>query len=348
METRVGSAEAARLGERLRPIHQALAEEESEGFADAVAGLLTLSATMNEDRLGGSLFEGVALDADGIERPGRFAALGPVAYFAADGEGPAGLAATQFGASQPGIYDRFPGEVASTVRALTAGKAARVPVDMTGGGAIQVAEARPSILEHLRKGGFVMIPLLAVALAAVVLTVWKTIELGRIQIQPVRQLDAAIEAAQHDDDATAREAVTGLRQPLRSLVEEAIEHRHSGRDHLEEIMHEHVLAALPRLERHLGTLAVLGGIAPLLGLLGTVTGMIHTFQLVTIFGSGDAKLLSGGISEALVTTETGLAIAIPVLLVHAFLARRARGILGALERIAVGIVNRLAVRSSGA
>jgi biopolymer transport protein ExbB len=345
METRVGPAEAARLAERLRPIQQALAEEEADGFADAVSRLLALSAELNADRFGGALFDGVALDADGIERPGRFASLGPAAYFAAGGEGPAGLATAQFGASQPAIYDRFPPAVAAAIRTLAAGDAARVPVDVTGGDAIQVAEARTTLLQHWRKGGFVMIPLLAVALAAVVLAIWKTLELALIQVKPGPQLEAAVDAARRGEAAAAREAAAGIRQPLRSLVEEAIEHRHSARDHLEEIMYEHVLAALPRLERHLGTLAVLGGIAPLLGLLGTVTGMIHTFQLVTIFGSGDAKLLSGGISEALITTETGLAIAIPVLLVHAFLARRARGVIGALERAAVGIVNRLAAGS---
>ena len=73
--------------------------------------------------------------------------------------------------------------------------------------------------------------------------------------------------------------------------------------------------------------------------------MIHTFQLVTLFGSGDAKLLSGGISEALVTTNTGLAIAIPTLLIHAFLARRARGIVGALESRAATMVNDLKLRN---
>src|SRR5690606_17594471 len=112
-----------------------------------------------------------------------------------------------------------------------------------------------------------------------------------------------------------------------------------SREHLEEIMHEHVLAVVPRLERSLGTLAVFGGVAPLLGLLGTVTGMISTFQLVTLFGSGNAKTLSGGISEALVTTQVGLVIAIPVLLAHAFLARKAKSMLGELEQVAVSLVN---------
>ena len=86
---------------------------------------------------------------------------------------------------------------------------------------------------------------------------------------------------------------------------------------------------------------MLGGVAPLLGLLGTVTGMIHTFNLATIFGTGNAKLLSGGISEALITTEYGLYIAIPVLLAHAFFARRVRSIIGALERAVVVFVNEL-------
>jgi len=102
-----------------------------------------------------------------------------------------------------------------------------------------------------------------------------------------------------------------------------------------------VLTTIPVLRRYLGALAVFGAVAPLLGLLGTVTGMIHTFQLVTIFGTGDAKMLSGGISEALVTTETGLAIAIPVLLVHAFLARRVDNMAGRLEHSVVEFVDAL-------
>ena len=77
--------------------------------------------------------------------------------------------------------------------------------------------------------------------------------------------------------------------------------------------------------------SVIGGVAPLLGLLGTVTGMIHTFKLVTIFGSGEAHLLSGGISEALVTTEAGLVIAIPVLIAHAYFHRRVKSIIAGLE-----------------
>ncbi len=345
IETRVGAAEAAPLVERLQPIQASLTGNDAfEGFAEAVGSLLALSADLNSERLGGILFEGVALDESGIERCGKFAAFGPIAYFATDDDTTTGLAITQFGAIQPAIYADFSDETPGAIRALVSGDEAQVPVDVTEGDAIKIAGSKPTLIEHIKKGGFVMLPLMAVAVTAAILALWKAIELGTVRVKPGKEIDEIIEAIRRGDVEAAKRQASSIKYPLRSLVEEAIAHCDSPRDHLEEIMHEHVLTSLPWLERNLGTLAVLGGIAPLLGLLGTVTGMIHTFQLVTIFGSGDAKLLSGGISEALVTTETGLAIAIPVLLVHAFLARRARSIVGALECMAVSIVNDLKVR----
>ena len=88
-------------------------------------------------------------------------------------------------------------------------------------------------------------------------------------------------------------------------------------------------------------IAIAAASAPLLGLLGTVTGIINTFKLITVFGSGDVKTLSGGISEALITTEFGLIIAIPSLLLHAFLSRKAKGIVHRMETTAVAFLNKL-------
>jgi biopolymer transport protein ExbB len=87
--------------------------------------------------------------------------------------------------------------------------------------------------------------------------------------------------------------------------------------------------------------AVSAAAAPLLGLLGTVTGIIKTFQLITVFGSGDVKSLSGGISEALITTKYGLIVAIPSLLIHAFLSRKAKGVIGRMETEAVAFANEI-------
>jgi biopolymer transport protein ExbB len=346
METRISTAESAVLTEQLRPINEDLVE--SDSFAQLPRGvdaLLKLTARWNRARLGGMLFNGTALDDTGREHAGRFAAFGPVALFAAETGHPAGPAVTQFGSMQPVIYDAFDRDTQKAVARVVAGAEATVPVDVSAGDAIKIEEAETTWTEHVRKGGFVIIPLLAVGALALVLIVWKTIELSRIRVRGNTGVHQAMQMVRTGDIQGAELLIKKMREPLASLAAEAVAHRRSSREHIEEIMHEHVLGALPRLERHLGTLAVLGGVAPLLGLLGTVTGMIHTFQLVTIFGSGDAKLLSGGISEALVTTEFGLAIAIPVLLAHAFLARRARSIIGTLEQTAVNMVNDLKVRT---
>jgi biopolymer transport protein ExbB len=192
-----------------------------------------------------------------------------------------------------------------------------------------------------------MSPLLGVGALALVLALWKLIDLGLVRVRSDQALTEIVSHLKAGDIEPAQVQAKKLKEPLAGLVNASIKLRDAPREHMEEIMHEYILGYVPRLERHLGTLAVFGGIAPLLGLLGTVTGMIHTFQLVTLFGSGDAKLLSGGISEALVTTEFGLAIAIPVLLVHAFLSRRARTIIGTLEQTAIGLVNELKVRTNG-
>ena len=103
---------------------------------------------------------------------------------------------------------------------------------------------------------------------------------------------------------------------------------------------EAILRESPKLERWLNFLKLGAGIAPLLGLLGTVTGMIKTFQAMMIYGAGDPQLMAGGISEALVTTMLGLIAAIPLLILHSFCASLARGVQSTLEEQSAGIVAR--------
>ncbi|MGY8690480.1 MAG: MotA/TolQ/ExbB proton channel family protein, partial [Verrucomicrobiales bacterium] len=102
-----------------------------------------------------------------------------------------------------------------------------------------------------------------------------------------------------------------------------------------------LLTIRPKLERFLPFLAVTAAAAPLMGLLGTVMGMIKTFKLITEFGTGDAKSLSSGISEALVTTELGLVVAIPILIIHGILTRMARGRIGSMEGASMAFLNGL-------
>ncbi len=122
-----------------------------------------------------------------------------------------------------------------------------------------------------------------------------------------------------------------LRAVIRNLDRE--------RDHLEDIVSEAILHEAPHIERFGSTITVTAAVAPLLGLLGTVTGMISTFDIITEYGTGDPKMLSGGISEALVTTELGLIVAIPMLLIGTLLSGRASAILQTLERAALQIMN---------
>jgi biopolymer transport protein ExbB len=101
---------------------------------------------------------------------------------------------------------------------------------------------------------------------------------------------------------------------------------------------EAILKETPALERGIMLLKVLSVVAPLLGLLGTVTGMIKTFQAITLFGTGDPKLMAGGISEALVTTVLGLVTAIPLLLLHSVVSTRSKNLVQVLDEQSVGLV----------
>ncbi len=99
-------------------------------------------------------------------------------------------------------------------------------------------------------------------------------------------------------------------------------------------MDEVVTEYAQQIRRGLSTLAIFAAVSPLLGLLGTVTGMIDTFQVITLFGAGDPRLMSGGISQALVTTQLGLAVAIPLLLIHSFVQSRANNLVTELDEVA--------------
>jgi len=105
---------------------------------------------------------------------------------------------------------------------------------------------------------------------------------------------------------------------------------------------EAVLAEIPALERGNSLIKLLAAIAPLLGLLGTVTGMILTFQAISLFGSGDPKLMAGGISQALVTTVLGLVVAIPLLFSHSVIAYLSRSMIQRLDEQCAGVLARSA------
>ena len=108
---------------------------------------------------------------------------------------------------------------------------------------------------------------------------------------------------------------------------------------------EAILSEVPKLGRNLTIIKIISVVAPLMGLLGTVTGMINTFQAITLFGTGDPKLMAGGISQALVTTVLGLVVAIPMTLLYAMLNTRSKNIVFILQEQAAGVIAERAERS---
>ncbi len=311
-----------------------------------VPELLDLSLDQLNRQLGGAVMPGKALDPEGRLVDGLFGQAGPLLYFAATQGEPVGIAVSTTESLLPRVFSDFPDQTAPPhIARIMSGEEAVVPVDPSLGAAIKVSQSRESLMDHLRKGGVTMIPLLALALACTLMALYKLVSLWMLRTRGAEPRIAEILMALRRNEANEAYAIARrLRKPLGPVLFEGIDHRDAPKEHIEEIMYERLLAQVPSLERLLSPLAVCASVAPLLGLLGTVTGMIHTFRLITIFGTGDARVLSGGISEALITTEVGLVIAIPALLVHAYLSRRVRKAVAATQQSAIMFVNGLKLR----
>jgi biopolymer transport protein ExbB len=349
MEARAGTAEVQAMAANLAKLDDALQEQaDTARLPTAVQLVLSIAEEWNRRRLGGYRFDGLALDADGREHRGVFLQWGPLGYFLAEDERAAGWVVTRLGSALPGFEGLWSQPAQSGLSEILAGQSRPLPLDATGGDAVRLRAARRSLVEHVEQGGVVMIPILALGLIAFALIAIKALQMRKFQVGDAAGIGEVLGRLREEDVEGARERAAAMGVPFGSLLREGIQYRRAPREHIEEILHERLLSYMPDLEKHLGTLAALGGIAPLLGLLGTVTGIMRTFQLVTVFGTGDAKVLSGGISEALVTTEFGLIIAIPALLAHALFARRVRTMVGAMEHGMTVFANALTVKKEAA
>ena len=177
-------------------------------------------------------------------------------------------------------------------------------------------------IEHyFAVGGIVMLPLMIISVLMWTLIINRSFFFRRLYRKNMSRERAAeyVMAGVFSDSKRYRGAT--------SLLVTDFLNRKSGSPALDRfILDETVLALVSSLDRHLALIGVLASLAPLLGLLGTVTGMIATFDIISIFGTGNAKAMSGGISEALVTTQTGLIVAIPGLYMSNFLNRRAENL----------------------
>ena len=196
----------------------------------------------------------------------------------------------------------------------------------------------------IKAGGIVMFPLGILLAWAIILIIERLIVFALAHSRGDRFIDEAVEYLNKNQIPEAKNLAGVSKGVLARILNTCLDHARWRRPVAEKAVKELLLAEVPELDKHLNTLAVIAAAAPLLGLLGTVTGMISMFESITSFGTGDPKLLAGGISEALVTTEIGLAIAIPVLLIHNFLRNRRNHIQADMEMYAMRILNRLWVK----
>ena len=217
-------------------------------------------------------------------------------------------------------------KTAKNIGNASAGEEVRFGVDPTGptGGSLLANLIQtPSLAERAQQGREVGYAIITVGLIGIGIAFWKLWSLF-ILGKAVR--------------AQAGSKVLDVRNPLGRILKVGEENFKKDIDTLELKLAEAIMSERPSIERGIGAVRIISVVAPLAGLLGTVTGMIVTFQMITLYGTGDPKLMAGGISQALVTTVLGLLVAIPTTLLHSFTASSAKGIISVLEEQSTGIL----------
>ncbi|MEO0510296.1 MAG: MotA/TolQ/ExbB proton channel family protein [Verrucomicrobiota bacterium] len=340
-EAALSSGERAQLAEGIRSYNLFLEDPASDELEKLDRGLALLqeSKAHLDALLGGQRYAGKALTPEGSLEQGQFLQIGPILYFSSADSELAGLVEETL-ALDPQVL-ALSGSMAEEVRAAAASESGVLPIDPTLGDAIAMASTRDTPVEHIRKGGVWVYPILLFALVATVVAIWKLFQVFTIRHPKPMVIHDIVKAIREGRLERARKIAAAQPQPARDMLMVAVDHSDESVEMVEEVMYESMLGIQPALERFLNVIAVTAAAAPLLGLLGTVTGIIKTFRLMTVYGAGDPKPLISGISEALITTELGLVLAIPALVLHAILSRKVAGVMAYLEKSAVTFVNGL-------
>ncbi|MFY0677585.1 MAG: MotA/TolQ/ExbB proton channel family protein [Neptuniibacter sp.] len=217
------------------------------------------------------------------------------------------------------------GEGASQLQSATSGVSPLGidPTGAVGGGFLKAIINTPNLVERWHQGQIVGYVITALGAIALLVALWRFIVLGVI--------GSSIKSQMKSEEISEK-------NPLGRILKVAENNKHSDTESLELHMGEAILKESPRILAGLSTLKIFSMVAPLLGLLGTVTGMIIVFQAITIYGAGDPKAMAGGISGALITTVLGLIVAIPTLLLYTVLNNKARNLLHILEEQSTGVV----------
>lgn len=195
------------------------------------------------------------------------------------------------------------------------------------------------MLEIVQSGGWLMVPILLCSIVAAAISVERLWTLQRSRITPrnlLAQIWSSIKA--NDMDAQKLRELRGS-SPMGQVLAAGIANAKRSRDIMKEAMEEAAGQIGHDLERYLTSLGIIASISPLIGLLGTVVGMIKVFTALMLEGAGNANVLAGGISQALITTAAGLSVAIPALIFHRFFLRRVDELMVTMEQEAGKLVD---------
>ena len=191
----------------------------------------------------------------------------------------------------------------------------------------------------LSAGGWVMPFIVLCSIIALAICIERQFALNRKKIAPPHLLATVWQQLRGEGLDAQRLKSLRQRSPLGAILAAGLANRHQWRDVMRESIQEAASHVIHQLERYLNTLGTVAAVTPLMGLLGTVLGMISVFTEITTYGTGNAGALAGGISEALITTAAGLAVAIPSLVMHRHYTSRIESIVIDLEREAIKLVD---------
>jgi biopolymer transport protein ExbB len=196
-------------------------------------------------------------------------------------------------------------------------------IDVTRGGILGLLVETPTITEKIDQGGIVGYSILALGAVGLLIAIWRFIGLTS---------DSRRVSAQLKRDSASTD------NPLGRVLAAYESNRGADTETIELKLSEAALKEMPGLTKGLLFIKVISVVAPLMGLLGTVTGMIKTFQVITLYGAGDPKMMAGGISQALVTTVLGLVVAIPMVLLHTIVSGQSRKIVNIIQSQSAGMI----------
>jgi biopolymer transport protein ExbB len=218
---------------------------------------------------------------------------------------------------------RYTGSTGELLAATGSTGTVRFGLDVTRGSILSLLVESPTVMERVHQGGIVGYCIIGLGIFGLLIALWRWIGLSS---------DSRKVSAQLKSDSASTD------NPLGRVLAAYESNRAADTETIELKLSEAALKEMPGLTKGLLFIKVISVVAPLMGLLGTVTGMIKTFQVITLYGAGDPKMMAGGISQALMTTVLGLVVAIPMVLIHTLVSGQSRKIVNIIHAQSAGIV----------